>query len=125
MGARIWLDLEHDGPGGLVQPEEADDLVSPHDGAGGFLLHLPQHGQFQGILVFAQAMAAGHGGITVGQVLPLVVHQAGHMAVQPARSQDLRHKIVELNEDREFPQGAAGGVQEPGLEAHHSLARGV
>ncbi len=117
--------MEHQGPGGAVQPVEADDLALAHEGAVGLLLHLRQHGQLQGILVLPQAVAAGHGRVAVGQVVAVVVHQAGHVALQPARGQDVCHEIIEFDEDGELPQGPAGAVQKLGLEAHHPLAGGV
>ncbi len=117
--------MEHQGPGSVVQPIEADDLALAHEGAVGFLLHLRQHGQLQGILVLPQAVAAGHGRVAVGQVVPLVVHQTGHVALQPTRGQDVCHEIVELNQDGKLPQWPLGCIQKLRLEAHQPLPRRI
>ena len=71
--------------GAPVQPVEADDLALAHEGAVGFLLHLRQHGQLQGILGLPQAVAAGHGGVAVGQVVPpsRFTRQAMLVCIQP------------------------------------------
>ena len=77
-------DVQHNGPGGLLQTIIAQhpvgEIALPQEGSRGIFLYRLQQSHFQFVTVFSQAVAAFQGGIRMSQIAAVLVHQAQQVA---------------------------------------------
>ena len=108
-----------------MQPVKPDYLVTAHHRPVRLRLHLLEHGQFQGVLGLAQAVPGFHRRVGVGQKSAVVIHQTGHVGVEPAGAAHPFHQIIQFYRHLQTPQGMSRPIQQGRSQADGLMIRGI